>query len=77
MHRELALVALIEPDPQPEVAQVEPAKYVVARKKDGVIVGSYDTMDEAWEVIEKARKGKKAALEWVGPDLPCKGFEEI
>ena len=37
-------------------------EYAVARKKDGVIVGTYGTLAEANEVIEKAKAQKKAAL---------------
>lgn len=36
--------------------------FTVVRKKDGEIVGIFETLGEANEAIEKARKGKKAAL---------------
>lgn len=49
----------------PDVAPLKmktPSPFVVARKKDDVVVGEFDTQAEADECIEKARKGKKAAL---------------
>lgn len=36
--------------------------YTVARKKDGEIVGTFDTEDEAQAVIDKAKAAKKASL---------------
>lgn len=36
--------------------------YTVARKKDGEIVGTFDTLEEAFAEIEKARRNKKVAL---------------
>jgi hypothetical protein len=43
----------------------EAEKYVVRRKKDGVIVGEFFTMSEAQAIIDKAKASKKAALELV------------
>lgn len=37
-------------------------KFVVVRKKDSEEVGVFNTIDEANEIIEKAKRGKKAAL---------------
>jgi adenine/guanine phosphoribosyltransferase-like PRPP-binding protein len=45
---------------QPTAPKLSP--FVVARKKDDVVVGEFETQAEADECIEKARKGKKAAL---------------
>ncbi len=46
--------------------KVAPATmYTVARKKDGVVVGEYSTRAEADDVVERAKKQKKAALEIV------------
>ncbi len=46
-------------------AKQEEAKVNVARKKDGEVVAEGVTEAEANELIEKARKGKKAALQIV------------
>ena len=37
-------------------------QFVVVRKKDGEEVGIFETLEEANEMIEKAKRGKKAAL---------------
>jgi hypothetical protein len=37
-------------------------KFVVVRKKDGEIVGEFNTEEEALAEIEKAKRAKKAAL---------------
>lgn len=37
-------------------------KYTVARKKDGEIVGEFESLTEAEDVIAKAKKAKKATL---------------
>ncbi len=46
-------------------ADVEAAKveYVVIKKSTGEVVGTFDTEGPALEMIEKARKQKKAALQ--------------
>lgn len=36
--------------------------YTVARKKDGEIVGTFDSLVEANEAIDKAKRAKKASL---------------
>ena len=41
---------------------LEPITYTVARKKDGVVVGTYTTIVEAETVIAKAKASKKATL---------------
>ena len=42
-----------------EAAKVE---YAVARKKDGVVVDTFDFEEDALELIEKHKRQKKAAL---------------
>lgn len=41
---------------------VAPKKYVVAKKTTGEIVGEFDVLSDAEEVIAKARRAKKQAL---------------
>ncbi len=53
------LLEEIMPTPVPAVC------ITVARKKDGVVVGTYDTLEAANEAIAKAKAAKKAALEIV------------
>lgn len=40
----------------------EARQYTVSRKKDGGVIGVYETLAEAEEVIAKAKAQKKAAL---------------
>ena len=48
---------------EPAVAIPEAKTYTVSRKKDGVVVGEYQTLDEAEAAIAAAKRQKKAALE--------------
>jgi len=45
-----------------EVDMPEAKQYTVSRKKDGGVVGVYETLAEAEDVIAKAKAQKKAAL---------------
>lgn len=40
----------------------EPRKYVVARMRDGEIVGEFDNQADAQALVDKAKRQKKAAL---------------
>jgi len=59
-----AVRSLVEPEPVDVVVDTSGSMgtYTVARKKDGVIVGTYTTEDEAQAVIDKAKAAKKATL---------------
>lgn len=52
--------------PKPAKAKKAPATVNVVRKKDGKVVAEGVTKAEAEELIEKARKAKKATLEIAG-----------
>lgn len=50
-----------------KIPHVEPvladALYTVAKKSTGEVIGTFNTLDEANAVIEKAKKQKKAVLQ--------------
>lgn len=48
---------------EPEPAEPEAKTYTVVRKKDGVVAGEYQTLEEAEAAIAAAKRQKKAALE--------------
>lgn len=61
----LATIDKISDDTAIEVTPSEEtisSTFTVARKKDGVVVATYETEEEALEVIAKAKASKKAAL---------------
>lgn len=75
LESKMALRSLVEEDAQELAAPIVGAKvaaqmfgpdavktYTVARKKDGEIVGIFDTLDAAQTVIDKAKAAKKATL---------------
>lgn len=50
---------LVEPDPEVEAARQE---FVVVKKSTGEVVGTFDLLEDAEAMIEKAKKQKRAAL---------------
>jgi hypothetical protein len=60
------LLADIFPSPVvPAQAEVEAAKieFVVVKKSTGEVVGTFDSREDAQEMIDKAKRQKKAALQ--------------
>jgi len=64
LEAKMALRNLVEEDytDPVEIGRENEKTFTVARKKDGVIVGSYTTEAEAVAVIDKAKAAKKASL---------------
>lgn len=52
---------LVEPDPAEEVEAAK-QEFVVVKKSTGEVVGTFDMLEDAETVIEKAKRQKKAAL---------------
>lgn len=57
-----ALLSEVLPPVKEVVQVIKPQEFIVVRKKDGVEIGTFTSLEAAQAEIDKAKRSKKAAL---------------